>query len=254
MNTQSNGYTVVYSAIMVVIVAAALTLVSQGLKSRQIANEENFNRVSILKSAGIQPGEDVSGDFKKYVTDGFLVDSLNGDKSGTLDEAFKLASSLASKKGKFTDTKKYPVFVFNNDGEQKYIVPVNGAGLWDRIWGFVALKSDFNTIDGVVFDHAGETPGLGAEMTKPKWTQHFVGKKMELNNEGHVTVVKIYKGNASSDPDHGVDAISGSTMTSNGVETMVNSSLQYYMGFKKKLGNNSAAAPVAADNTNNVNE
>lgn len=254
MNTQSNGYTVVYSAIMVVVVAAALTLVSQGLKSRQVANEENFNRASILKSAGITPGEDISADFKKYVTDGFVVDSLNGDKSGTLDEAFKLASNLASKKGKFSDTKKYPVFVLNKDGEQKYIVPINGAGLWDRIWGFVSLKSDFNTIDGVVFDHAGETPGLGAEMTKPKWTQHFVGKTMELNNEGQVTVVKIYKGNASSDPAHGVDAISGSTMTSNGVEKMVNNSLQYYMGFKKKLGKTSAAPSVAAVNNNNAND
>ena len=234
MNTQSNGYTVVYSAIMVVVVAAALTLVSQGLKSRQVANEENANRASILKSAGVQAGEDVSADFKKYVTDGFLVDA-NGAKSG-----------------KFENVDKYPVLVFNNNGEQKYIVPIDGAGLWDRIWGFVSLKNDFNTIDGVVFDHAGETPGLGAEMTNPNWSNQFNGKV--LSEGGNFVGVKIYKGDASKDPKHGIDAITGSTMTSNGVEAMVNDCLKKYEGFKQSLGKTAAAAPVAAVNNNNVND
>ncbi len=253
MNTQSNGYTVVYSAIMVVVVAAALTLVSQGLKSRQVANEENANRASILKSAGIQPGEDVPADFQKYVTDGFVVDK-DGNKSGNLDEAFKAASALASKTGKFENAEKFPVLVLNKDGETKYIVPLDGAGLWDRIWGFASLKADFNTIDGVVFDHAGETPGLGAEMTNPNWTKQFAGKQMAEN--GQFKGVKIYKGNASSDPLHGIDAISGSTMTSNGVENMVNNCLEKYNGFKQKLSQTSAAsAPVAAaDCCTKVNE
>ena len=251
MNTQSNGYTVVYSAIMVVVVAAALTLVSQGLKSRQVANEENANRASILKSAGIQAGEDVSADFKKYVTEGFLVDA-NGAKSGNLDDAFKAASALASKSGKFENVDKYPVLVFNNNGEQKYIVPIDGAGLWDRIWGFVSLKNDFNTIDGVVFDHAGETPGLGAEMTNPNWSNQFNGKVM--SEGGNFVGVKIYKGDASKDPKHGIDAITGSTMTSNGVEAMVNDCLKKYKGFKQSLGKTAAAAPVAAVNNNNVND
>jgi Na+-transporting NADH:ubiquinone oxidoreductase subunit C len=251
MNTQSNGYTVVYSAIMVVVVAAVLTLVSQGLKDRQIANEENANRASILRSAGIEPGEDVSADFKKYVTDGFVVDK-DGNKSGNLDEAFKVASELASKTGKFEAADKYPVLVFSKDNETKYIVPIDGAGLWDRIWGFVSFKNDFNTIDGVVFNHAGETPGLGAEMTNPNWTKQFAGKQMVEG--GQFKGVKIYKGNASSDPLHGIDAISGSTMTSNGVEAMVNDCVQKYSGFKQKLGQSSEAAPVAqADCCNNAN-
>lgn len=251
MNTQSNGYTVVYSAIMVVVVAAVLTLVSQGLKDRQIANEENANRASILRSAGIEPGEDVSADFKKYVTDGFVVDK-DGNKSGNLDEAFKAASALASKTGKFENVEKYPVLVFSKDNETKYIVPIDGSGLWDRIWGFVSFKSDFNTIDGVVFNHAGETPGLGAEMTNPKWTKQFAGKQMVEG--GQFKGVKIYKGNASTDPLHGIDAISGSTMTSNGVEAMVNNCVQKYSGFKQKLGQSSEAAPVAqADCCNNAN-
>ena len=251
MNTQSNGYTVVYSAIMVVVVAAVLTLVSQGLKSRQIANEENANRASILRSAGIEAGEDVSADFQKYVTEGFLVDK-DGNKSGSLDEAFKVASTLASASGKFENVDKYPVLVIKNDNETKYIVPLDGAGLWDRFWGFASLKSDFNTLDGVVFDHKGETPGLGAEMTNPNWTKQFAGKSMEVK-DGNVVAVKIYKGNASTDPKHGIDAISGSTMTSNGVEAMVNNCLQKYMGFKQKLGG-TAAAPVTAAVSNNVND
>lgn len=238
MNTQSNGYTVVYSAIMVVVVAAVLTLVSQGLKSRQIANEENEKRGNILRSAGIE-SKDVAADFSKYVTDGFIVDE-QGNKTGKLDDAFKAGNG------------KLPVFVCTKDGKTQYIVPLTGAGLWGKIWGFASLQDDFNTISGVVFDHASETPGLGAEMTNPNWTAQFKGKQM--SEGGNFVGVKIYKGDASKDPKHGIDAITGSTMTSNGVEAMVNDCLKKYEGFKQSLGKTAAAAPVAAVNNNNAND
>ncbi len=243
MNTQSNVYTVVYSAIMVVVVAAALTLVSVGLKDRQVANEENEKRGNILKAAGIE-STDIAADFEKYVIGGYALDEMGNIASEDKAAAFKADKA---------------VFKVNKDGENLFVVPLSGNGLWDKIWGFAALKSDFNTISGVVFDHKGETPGLGAEMTNPTWQAQFVGKVMSEN--GEFKGVKIYKSNAATlDPKHGVDAITGSTMTSNGVEAMVNNSIKFYENFKNTLGQTPAIeqapiqeSPVAEESTN-VNE
>lgn len=230
---------------MVVVVAAALTLVSVGLKDRQDANAANEKRGNILKAAGIS-SENVAADFDTFVTGGFALDADGKIASNKKDDAFNAEKA---------------VFVVEKDGQKLYVLPLSGNGLWDKIWGFAALKSDFNTISGVVFDHKGETPGLGAEMTNPNWQKQFVGKTMSEN--GEFKGVKIYKSNAAEkDPNHGIDAITGSTLTSNGVEAMVNNSIKFYESFKNTLGQTPAikespvadttAAPVA-DSTN-VNE
>lgn len=263
MNTQSNAYTVIYSTIMVVAVAAVLTLVAVGLKPAQKVNMDNEKRENILKAAGvtIADGQDVESTFNGHVKDAFVVDG-NGQK--TSDVAFDTEISFS--KGTF------PVYVVENNGTNYYVVPLTGAGLWDKIWGYAALQPDFNTIAGVVFDHKGETPGLGAEMVNDFFRVQFVGREMFEN--GQFSPIQVYKGdpkkNNCQDKKHGIDAISGSTMTTNGVQAMVNDCLKAYAPFKATLGapqtaaveapavDESAAEVIpdapAAESTNTVNE
>ena len=257
MNTQSNGYTVVFSTIMVVVVAAALTLISLGLKDRQQVNIDNEKRQNILKSAGIAIEGKVSDEnaqkygfilekgtvedtYKKYVNedDCFIVDTLGNVVEG---KAFE----VNTKKEK----NKLPVFVVNKNGEKLYVVPLTGNGLWGAIWGYASLKSDFNTINGVVFDHASETPGLGAEMTQLYFCEQFEGRQMYEGND-FLGIMNVYKGNPKNPNDdqdklHGIDAISGSTLTTKGVQDMVNKSLKAYGAYKNSV--QTSAQPVVGE-------
>ncbi|MBQ3656844.1 MAG: FMN-binding protein [Bacteroidales bacterium] len=229
MNTQSNGYTVVYSAIMVVVVAAALTLIAVGLKPFQQANIDNEKRQNILKSAGITAEGSIEDAYNKYVKESFVVDLNGATVSGA--EAFK--TDLDVKGGKL------PVYVIDKNGQKLYVVPLKGNGLWGPIWGFASLKEDFNTIEGVVFDHASETPGLGAEMTQQYFCDQFKGREL-AEGAAFAGIKQVYKGNPKDpsddqDPKHGIDAISGSTMTTNGVQAMVNDCLKAYDNFRAKV-------------------
>jgi len=256
MNTNSNVYTVVYSAIMVVVVAIVLTVVSVGLKPQQKINMDNEKRINILKCAGIEVDESKAEEtFNKAVVESFVVDSL-GNK--TNDDAFSIKDNLivfktVVKDGVVKKEVKLPIFKVENNGQFYYVVPLKGKGLWGAIWGYAALKEDFNTINGVVFAHASETPGLGAKMTEDFFTSQFVGKEMSEN--GKFVGVNVYKDSkkTAEDPKHGIDAISGSTMTTNGVKNMVNDCLQAYEPLKKTLSSTSASAP-AVDNTDTVSE
>ena len=117
------------------------------------------------------------------------------------------------------------------DGKTYYVVPLWGAGLWKEIWGYVALDSDKNTIVGASFDHAGETPGLGAEINQSWYEDQYVGKQiMEGDNFVSVTAVK---GGAAPGNAHQVDAISGGTITSDGVNNMLDERLQNYLPYFK---------------------
>lgn len=236
MNTNSNVYTIVYSTIMVAVVAIVLTVVSLGLKPKQQINMDNEKRVYILKCAGIEVTEGQEEEaYNKYVKEAFVVDSL-GNK--TSDDAFTLKQPVFKtviKDNKVEQEIKLPIFKVENNGELFYVLPVKGNGLWGAIWGYVALKNDFNTINGVVFDHASETPGLGAKMVEDEFCNQFIGKIM--NENGKFIGVKIYKDKkAVTDPNHGIDAISGSTMTSNGVQDMINNCMNVYGIFKTTLG------------------
>jgi len=231
MNTQSNGYTVVYSAIMVVVVAAALTLIAVGLKDRQQTNIDNEKRQNILKSAGIAVDGSVEECYNKFMKDAYVI-SPDGKKIEDDDnKSFNTDLSVNT----------LPVFEIDNNGEKLYVVPLKGNGLWGAIWGFASLKSDFNTISGVVFDHASETPGLGAEMTQEYFCNQFKGRQL-FEAQDFVGISKVYKGNPKDpsddqDPKHGIDAISGSTMTTNGVQAMVNDCLKAYGNFRATISN-----------------
>jgi len=123
-----------------------------------------------------------------------------------------------------------PVFVCrNDDGALKYILPVYGAGLWGAIWGYVSFDDDGNTVYGAIFDHKGETPGLGAEIAGPKFAGQFINK--HVFERGRFVSIQVIKGGAGVNNLHGVDAISGGTLTSRGVEDMLKDCLSEYKAF-----------------------
>ena len=119
------------------------------------------------------------------------------------------------------------------DGKTRYIIPLRGKGLWGPIWGFISLEDDLNSVFGAVFDHKGETPGLGAEINKPFFQDPFSGKTIfEGDNFTSITVIK---GGAAEGDMHGVDAISGGTITSDGVSDMVKERLSMYLPYFNKM-------------------
>jgi Na+-transporting NADH:ubiquinone oxidoreductase subunit C len=131
-----------------------------------------------------------------------------------------------------------PFFECNYEGKKYYIVPILGKGLWGPIWGNIAFKDDFNTVVGVVFDHKGETPGLGAEIATPAFQNQFPGKTI-FDENGNFVSVKVQKGGIVTLPDnmqnHAVDAISGGTITSLGTDAMMRNCLSNYVTYIKNL-------------------
>ncbi|MCB0770162.1 MAG: NADH:ubiquinone reductase (Na(+)-transporting) subunit C, partial [Flavobacteriales bacterium] len=122
---------------------------------------------------------------------------------------------------------KYPVYKAQKDGQMLYVLPMMGTGLWGPVWGYLSVKDDGRTINGSTFDHKGETPGLGAEIATPIFEEPFEGKTF-TDEEGAYTGIKVYKGGAGTTDPHGVDGISGGTITSQGVDEMLMRTLAIY--------------------------
>ena len=220
MNTNSNSYTIIYAAIMVVIVAFLLAFVSSSLKETQYKNVEQDTKKQILSAINVTDVKDAEAEFAKYEVKDML---MNAD--GTLapyTDAFQV-----SYKGEIAE-KRFHVFECKVDGATKYILPIYGAGLWGPIWGYVALNDDKDTVYGVYFSHAGETPGLGAEIATPKFQAQFAGKKVTENGAIGLTVAKNGK---VTKPNYEVDGISGGTITSQGVDAMLKDCLKEYNPF-----------------------
>lgn len=215
MNKNSNLYIVIYSTVMVVVVATLLAVAALALKSRQDANILNEKKQAILASLSAA-GENYDEYITAYVVDG-QGQTLEGEDPIAL--LFDLPTAFAEQ--------KLPVFKAQ-DG--RIVVPVTGVGLWGPMWGYVALEQDMNTIAGVVLDHAGETPGLGAEVATPKHQAMYKGKTLFEGDE--FVSVTLRKGGAK-DPAHEVDAISGGTKTSDGVTAMLKNSLGAYLPLLK---------------------
>ncbi len=232
MNKQSNSYTIIYSAALVLIVGIALSLVYQILKPRQDENIANDKKKQILAAVLITPqnGENVADLYDKYIVDSYIVDS-EGKRIETNLNPFDI--NISSEIKKTSNKRMLPVYICNIQNQSKYIVPVYGAGLWGPIWGYIALNNDGETIYGAYFAHQGETPGLGAEIEKSDFQQQFKNKSIYKNDEfKSIAVVKI--GQEPSDKDY-VHAISGGTITSQGVDKMLINSLEPYNKFLKNL-------------------
>lgn len=233
-DTNSNAYIILYSTVMVVIVATLLALAALGLQKRQYENELNEKKQAILASLSAS-----DENYDEFV-DAYVVDREGHRIEG--EQVFVLLNDLP---GAYAAS-KFPVFEAR-DG--RVVVPVTGSGLWGPIWGYVALEKDMSTIAGIIMAHKGETPGLGAEIATPKYQAKFVGKTLFDGDE--FVSVKLRKGGAK-DPAHEVDAISGGTKTSDGVTAMLYNSLSNYLPLLEAKRGASAAAP-AGDESNEEN-
>lgn len=231
INRNGNAYTFIYATVLVVVVATLLALCATGLKERQRQNIEAETKQQILSTVGISSEADaVHTDFERYISRRYAV-KRNG-KIDNQTDAFYI--NLKNELTKPEADQQLPVFVANMpNGATKYILPVRGNGLWGDIWGYVALNDDLNTIFGVVFDHESETPGLGAEIVTEAFRSQFVGKSI-FDAQGQFTSVAVVKGGAAPGDAHAVDAISGGTITSNGLQDMLHRGLELYRTY---LGN-----------------
>lgn len=208
MRQFSNRYMLLYALGLAAVVAVVLTLVSTGLKSRQDANVLNEKKQMLLTTIGI--------------------DSKKSDVDKLYQQYFKEEMNLSD-----DPDNPLTLYVFEKDGERGYVIPTKGRGLWGGIFANIALADDLNTIVGITFSHVSETPGLGAEIASEAFCNQFIGKQIldELDNVVSVAVVK----HADMNDVHQVDAISGGTMTSNGVSEMLATQLALYQDFIKEM-------------------
>jgi len=233
MNRDSNAYTFLFATLMVLVVASSLAFTASSLKDLQNANVRKEKMQNILATIGIQTDrEKAESLYKKYITA-----KLSLTQAGTVDQevdAFEIKLNNELKKP--ASEQRFPLYEANVEGEIFYIVPLRGAGLWNAIWGYIALEEDKNTIKGAVFDHTGETAGLGAEITQQWFQDRFLGEKV-FDADGNLVGINVSKTN--NDPkdldkdDHEVDAISGATITGDGVTDMILERLTHYLPYLK---------------------
>ncbi len=231
MNRNGNTYTFLYAAIMVVLVAAVLASVSMALKPRQKRNYEIEKKKNILASVNI---ESDAATAEKIYSEKILNEYVINVKGEQVDgDAFN--TNLKKEHAKATDEMVLPIFEFQTDEGLKYVLPLRGSGLWGPLWGFISLNDDMNTIYGANFDHEGETPGLGAEISTVAFEKEFIGKKL-FDNSGKlvsILVAKVGQGQNVSE-ENKVDGISGGTITSKGLEKMLLDDFTNYQEFLKK--------------------
>ena len=236
MNKNSNRFTFVFAAVMVIVVAVLLSLAVIGLNPYQAQNVKLEKMQNILSSIGISSeSTDAEKVFNQYIKEQLVLNKKGEKISGELS-AFDidLKKELDKAKTGEADKQLFPLFVFNKDGKLYYTIPVRGKGLWGPIWGYIALEADMNTVYGASCDRKGETPGFGAEINTEEFQKQFVGKKI-LDESGNFVSVKVIKGGAAPEDLHGVDAISGGTITSNGVTEMLKRTIGNYLPYFKTM-------------------
>ena len=232
MNRDSNTYTFGFAAAMVVVVASVLAFTASSLKDLQQENVRKEKMQNILATIGIE----IDRDGAEVLFNEYITSQLALRNDGTVDESVDPFSGikLALELKKEPTQQRFPLYLADVEGASYYIIPLRGAGLWDAIWGYIALESDRNTIKGAVFDHKAETAGLGAEITQQWFMDRFVGEKV-FDNDGKLVGISVSKTN--NDPkdldknDHEVDAISGATITGDGVSNMIIERLIHYQPY-----------------------
>jgi Na+-transporting NADH:ubiquinone oxidoreductase subunit C len=221
----SNAYIFRYAGLMVILVATILSSAAMLLKPLQERNEAIDKMQSILSASGIQ---NVTADNAIELFNDYVVNMI-----------FKINLKEQLYNKSVNRSFKLPLYVLEKDGETINIIPLRGVGLWGPVWGNIALKSDFNTVVGVTFGHKSETPGLGAEIESQVFKEQFPGKKI-FNDEGEFVSIGVIKGGVEKFPAevqrHNVDAVSGGTITSNGVNDMLKNVLESYVPYIQKRG------------------
>lgn len=220
----SNKYTVVYAAVLTAIVGASLAIAVSGLKPRQEQNALMANRRAILQTVMEVNPQTLDADYRSLVTE--LVFNLQGQQVADVD-AFAL--NLKDEARKPNTEQRLPLFLFSRDGVKRYIVPMQGAGLWGPIGAYLALEADLKTIYGVAFSHEKETPGLGAEIDRDFFEVRYKGKKI-YNDDAKLQPVVVLRGsgNDTLSKPHAVDGLTGATITLNGVTEMFADELSRY--------------------------
>tara|TARA_R110002074_G_scaffold57077_4_gene140455 strand:- start:11965 stop:12717 length:753 start_codon:yes stop_codon:yes gene_type:complete len=245
IKTDSNVYTVVFAAVMVVVVGSILAFLASALRPNIKENERFEKQQNILYAMGVNengddagsvnfiPTDVVEGEFSSYIKEQLVI---QGDKITQNDEAYLIDLKKQLAKMKKGEEYKLPVFIGEKDGKKFYIIPMYGKGLWDAIWGFIALD-DTMTVQGVYFDHKGETPGLGANIKMRYFMDDFKGESI-LNGTQYAGIA-VAKGN--NDPlnntkdDNEVDALAGATITGNGVSAMIKETVKLYKPYLETI-------------------
>lgn len=233
LNVNSNAYTIGFAALFVALIAIMLAGFSEATKTRAEANKMLDKQYSILKA---EDKSVVKADATKVFTEkvvSYLVSSDGTSKEVATELALEVELKKELKKPE--SERQIPLYVYSGENGQRFILPMYGSGLWDAISGFMSLEQDFNTISGVSFDHVGETPGLGAEITKD-WFQNNFNKEKILNNKGEFVGIKVLKGrNNPKNPElHMVDGMSGATITGDGVQEMIDKCVKGYLPYFQK--------------------
>lgn len=237
--TNTNSYTFIFAIILVIVVGSVLAFAATSLQPLQNENVRKEKMQDILATVGVETdrnGAEVL--YNNYVKEAFVLNE-NGEVIES-ENAFQV--DLKKELRKPAKDQFFPIYIAEIEGEKYYIVPLQGKGLWDDIWGYIALKDDVNTIQGAVFDHKGETPGLGAEITQDWFRERFNDEKI-FNSSDDLVGVAVVKGrlDPTDKEDNKVDAISGATITGDGVSNMIAERLQHYLPYFKKQQENKVA-------------
>jgi Na+-transporting NADH:ubiquinone oxidoreductase subunit C len=242
IDKNSNSFTFTFAIIMVVVVGTLLAVTYLNLKPAYDENIRREKMQNILAAMNVKVSRDLAPEkYNELITETALVDATGRSVEG---DAFALDVLKQYKDWKAGELKaeelKYPVYKANSAEGQLYILPMVGTGLWGPVWGYVSVKKDGRTVYGSTFDHKGETPGLGAEISTPIFIDQFPGKTFTDEN-GTYTGIKVYKGGTGTTDPHGVDGISGGTITSDGVSEMLQRTLAIYDVYLKSINNSTAA-------------
>ncbi|MDO6674300.1 Na(+)-translocating NADH-quinone reductase subunit C [Tenacibaculum sp. 1B UA] len=241
--TDSNLYTVLFAIGMVLVVGALLAFTASSLRPTIDANKRIEKQQNILYAMGVNENDEtsvefvskdkVAEEFGKYIKKQLVIEGANVSEDAKAYLIDVKKQQTAAKEGK---TRKLPLFVGEKEGKTFYIAPIRGKGLWDAIWGYVAMDKNM-VVQGVFFDHKGETPGLGANIKQRYFMDDFIGE--DLMSNGSFKGITVSKSN--NDPknedknDNEVDAIAGATITGDGVAAMIKSELGLYVPYFKTL-------------------
>ena len=245
--TDSNGYTMIFAVIMVLVVGSLLAFLASSLKPSIKENERIEKQQNILYAMGVNENDDssanfvstsVAGDeFQKYIKKQLVIE---GDKISESQDAYLIDVKKQQANAKNGKIRKLPLFVGEKDGATFYVAPIRGKGLWDAIWGYVSMDENM-VVQGAYFDHKGETPGLGANIKQRYFMDDFIGEHL-MSDTGVFKGITVAKGN--NDPknedktDNEVDAIAGATITGDGVSAMIKSELKKYVVYFNTLKTN----------------
>ncbi|MCL7754508.1 Na(+)-translocating NADH-quinone reductase subunit C [Polaribacter sp. Z022] len=245
-NTDSNLYTILFATGMVVVVGAILAFFASALKPTIDENKRIEKQQNILYAMGVNENDEtsaifvskdkVAAEFSKYIKKQLVIEGtkVSEDANAYLIDLKK--EQTAAKEGKI---RKLPLFIGEKEGKTFYIAPIRGKGLWDAVWGYVAMDANM-IVQGAYFDHKGETAGLGANIKQRYFMDDFIGE--HLLKDGDFKGIAISKSN--NDPknedktDNEVDAIAGATITGDGVSAMIKSELKKYVAYFNTLKTN----------------